>query len=70
MSIRYVWLFLDTGEFSNSWTEREHEFLEKLLEDNENYKIGLNDDHRPVKLIKYECLNDENFEFYHQMRLR
>lgn len=65
---RYVWLNINTGEFSDSWDEETHQKAfspalngEKLLSDAKE---------RGGKLIKYECLNDEDFEFYNKMKLR
>lgn len=55
---KYVWLNIATGEFSNSWNEEEYEYST-----DEAIPEGWN-------LIKYECLNDEKFEFYDSMRLR
>jgi len=63
--IKYVWLNLNTGEFSNSWDQETHEhvfktnedlFLDKATKDN-------------WKLIKYECVNDESFELYNMMKI-
>lgn len=51
----YCWLNIQTGEFSNSWTEEEHK---KFLTDkdiDEYYET-----HPEWKLISYECVNDRN----------
>lgn len=60
--VKYVFLNPETGKFSNSWHEGDHkhitdEALAQATKDN-------------WKLIKYECLNDDNFEFMNQMKLR
>lgn len=59
---RYVWINLNKGEFSNSWDEQTHKLLSKKLLD----EIAL----RGWKLIKYQCLNDEDFEFTAHFKLR
>ena len=61
---RYVWLFID-GTFSNSWDEELHEAAFK--DEKDMYEIA---DKRKAKLIKYECLNDDKFEFNNYMRLK
>jgi hypothetical protein len=58
---RYVWLNLNNGKFSNSWDENQQkyidaEMIEKARKDN-------------WKLIKYECLSDQEFEFYNLMKI-
>ncbi len=58
---RYVWLNLNNGKFSNSWDESQQkyvdeEMLDKARKDN-------------WKLIKYECLSDQKFEFYNLMKI-
>jgi len=66
---KMVWLNIETGEFSNSWDDKEYDGTdagstcsrEQLIKD-----AGKG----PWKLIKYECLNDEDFDFYNAMRLR
>lgn len=62
METRYVWLNPIDGKFSNSWDEKTHEVIDKgiLDEANEN----------GWKLIKYECINDKDFEFFNKMKLR
>lgn len=62
---KYVWLNIETGKFSNSWNEEEHDkfFTGKELE--EHHKKN------PTwKLISYECLTDVNFEFVHHMTIK
>lgn len=66
---KQVWLNLKTGEFSDSWepVERGYNATAKLLKD-------VNDINERTegcwKLIEYECLNDEDFEFFNLMKLR
>lgn len=57
---RYVWFNPKTGEFSDSWTEEEHD--EYLMEEGLERMKGW-------KLIKYECENDKDFEFYNRMKI-
>jgi hypothetical protein len=58
--MKYVWLNIQTGEFSNSWTEKEQEEFHP-----ENH---LNPNNKHWKLIKYECINEPEFEFYNMMK--
>ena len=60
---KYVLMNLETGEFSNTWDdtiqgsvvdEKYMEYLKKAPQ---------------WKLIKFECVNDVNFEFCHLMRI-
>ena len=61
----YAWLNLETGEFSNSWTEEEHK---KYLTDKD---IEEHTKKFPLwKLIHYECPNDKKFLFSNHMKLR
>ena len=65
MAEKYVWLNIETGMFTNSWNEEALNAaggLNELLEDSKN--------HFGWKLIKYECLNDEEFDFNRLMKLR
>lgn len=65
MKTKYVWLNLKTGEFSNSWDYEEMNWPSSLSPE----KLA----EEPVegfKLIKYECLNDEDFELSNLMKLR
>jgi hypothetical protein len=65
MKKRYVWLNIEDGKFSDSWDEETHQkFLTN--EDIEDLKKR----NPEWKLISYECLNDENFEFNHHMVIR
>lgn len=59
---RYCWLNINDGKFSNSWSEEDMKYI-----DDEMLSIANKDG---WKLIKYQCLTDENFEFYNQMQLR
>ena len=61
----YVWLNIETGKFSNSWTEVEHEkyFTEEELETHAKTC--------PLrKLITYECVSDKEFSFNNKMVIR
>lgn len=67
--VRYVWLNLATGEFSNSWLASDYPTLstEALVLDS---KQNTPPDQRPSwKLIEYRCLTDSEFQFDHNMRL-
>lgn len=65
MKTKYVWLNLKTGEFSNSWDYEEAKWPSSWSPEN------LAKDHAEgFKLIKYECLNDDDFEFNNLMKLR
>lgn len=55
---KYVWLNMETGKFSNSWVDEDD--LETLIDFKDS----------TWKLIKYSCLNDDDFEFYKMMRLK
>lgn len=63
---KYVWLNMNTGEFSNSWGEKTNQSLNKdgLL------SAHAKETDKMWKLIKYQCLTDDNFEFYNQMQLK
>ena len=58
---RYVWLNLNNGEFSNSWCEDDQKYV-----DEEMIEKARNDN---WKLIKYQCLTDEDFNFYSMMKI-
>lgn len=64
MGFKYVWLNLETGEFSNSWDEKTHETVFT-----ENEPLIKNAAKNNWKLIKYQCINDEKFELYDIMRI-
>lgn len=63
-NIRYCWLNLETGVFSNSWDEATHKELgtDQIIN-------TITTASKTFKLIKYECLNDDNFEFYNLMKV-
>jgi len=60
---RYVWLKPDFT-FSNSWTEPKKDWF---LTD-EEIKKAMED--KGYRLIEYTCLNDEDFEFTHHMKMK
>jgi hypothetical protein len=62
---KYVWLKPD-GSFSNSWSDEEHSKHDDIFND-EDLKKAQQENWR---LIKYECKNDDDFEFYNMMKLR
>lgn len=66
--MKYVWLNLVTGEFSNSWSEEDHfiYYSDSVFgkEQLEKARAG------HWVLIKYECINDPTFELYRQMKLK
>lgn len=65
---RYVWYFQTTGEFSNSWDEEEHDFLVRDMAKNpEQHQKAIDD--LGAKLIRYECITDQDFEFCHLMKV-
>lgn len=59
---RYVWLNVQTGKFSNSWDEEQHKYLRQDHSHFEN--------NPEWKLIEYNVLNDEEFEFKSYMGLK
>ena len=63
--IYYVWLNLENGNFSNSWTQEEHDkyFTDRDLE--EHHKDNPN-----WKLIRYESLSDKEFMFTNRMVIK
>lgn len=64
MSKKYVWLDINTGKFSDSWTEWDSPyFTEKYSSEIQEAAT------RGKKLISYECLNDESFSFYDLMKI-
>ena len=62
---KYVWLNINTGEFSNSWNEEVNRNM--IGKDPDLLENSKRDGY---KLIKFRCLNDEDFEFSKFMRLR
>lgn len=59
---KYCWLNTITGEFSNTWNEEEHQKYNPL-----NINGHINTE---WKLIKFQCLTDESFEFTKYMKLK
>jgi len=66
MAKKLVWLNIETGEFSNSWNEKD--YIDSSC--STHVLIEQAKDCPSWKLIEYECLNDEDFELMHLMRLR
>lgn len=65
--MKYVWLNIHTGKFSNSWDEQTHQEWGVGIPNDELIKARKEEG---VVLLKYECLNDPDFELYNQMKLR
>lgn len=65
-NIRYCWLNIQDGTFSNSWNEKEHKWL---LDKDGNLEERYFKENK-WKLIKYECVNFPNFEINNHMKLR
>jgi Txe/YoeB family toxin of Txe-Axe toxin-antitoxin module len=59
--IRYAWFNINTGNFSDSWDEELQKSCNEL-----DLEQARNDGY---KLIKYECLNDNEFELYSRMKV-
>jgi len=59
---KYVWFNLEDGIFSNSWDEKTHEMFTDVVQDTLDHNSA-------VKLIQFECLNDDKFEFYNLMKV-
>jgi hypothetical protein len=57
---KYVWLNLNTGEFSDSFVLDQKE-VNRLCQFAKNEPLW--------KLIKFECVNDPDFEFTGLMRI-
>lgn len=63
-TLRYVWLNLEDGSFSESWTRTE-------LADPEGLAHDVTRTAQPLyKLIEYRCLSDADFQFSRHMKLR
>ena len=63
--IKYVWLNIETGEFSNSWNEKLMEEVgghDEVIE-----KVGVDS---KWKMIRYECTTDPDFEFCDMMKVK
>lgn len=65
--MKYVWLNIIDGTFSNSWNEEEHKLYGGSSFTEENLADARK---RHWVLIKYECVNDPEFEIYRQMKLK
>jgi hypothetical protein len=61
----YVWLNLENGQFSNSWTQTEHDKYFPHPDLEEHHK-----DNPMWKLIIYECLSDKDFMFTRLMTIK
>ena len=61
-----VWLNIQTGEFSNSWSAED--LPDTLIKDAND--IAKQSGQSIWKLIEYECLNDREFTFNQLMKLR
>ena len=59
---KYCWLNKQDGRFSGSWKEEDTKLIDKEILD-----IATKDNWR---LIKFQCINDDDFEFNHLMQLR
>ncbi len=59
---KYCWLDQKDGKFSNSWEEETMKYIDKGI-------LDMADKDR-WKLIKYQCINDDDFEFHNLMQLR
>ena len=60
---KYCWLDMSNGKFSNTWDEETH----KEVVDKAVIEHGIK---RNWKLIKFQCLTDNEFEFMNKMKLR
>lgn len=76
-NIKYAWLNVQNGEFSNTWcrndfpfgdlsSESEEEFQQKM----ENFVEEHHKNQKNIKLIKFECVNDSDFEFTSLMKIK
>lgn len=65
MNEKYVWLNLETGEFSNSWNKDAFGHFD-ITSDSSIERTR----NTSWKLIKYECMNDDNFEITKHFKLR
>ncbi len=59
---KYCWLDQEDGRFSGSWKEEDMKYIDKEILDIANKDNW--------KLIKYQCINDDNFELNNLMQLR
>lgn len=62
--MKYVWLNIRTGQFSNPWNEEEEKQRQQIT------TVDASDPfYKEWKLIKYECVNDPAFDFYNMMKI-
>jgi hypothetical protein len=61
--MKLVWLNIETGEFSESWDEEEFSLTDTLDMYSKYTKAGW-------KLIRYDCLTDEDFQFNNLMVIK
>ena len=61
---KYCWLNLHTGKFSASWGQKEMDIV------NTDSKLLSEARQRGSVIIEYRCINDPEFEFYQQMKLK
>ena len=67
--MKYIWLNMETGVFSNSWSEEEHL---KYLSDKdiiEGYQKNPEWKLIEWKLIQYQCINEPTFDLYNRMKI-
>jgi len=69
MSIRYVGLNINDGTFTNSNSQAEHETINAAMGYTDESLAASYNRMPGCKLIKYECLNDPDFEFCNLMKL-
>lgn len=65
MKKKYCWLNIETGKFSDSWSEEDHKKYFTDIDIEEHTK-----QYPTWKLICYECLNHKDFEFTHHMTIK
>ena len=70
--MKYVWLNIITGEFSDSFTIEDHvpETISDLIQTSNEVMIKTKSASLDWKLIQYDCLNDQDFELSRFMKLR
>ena len=63
--MKLVWHNVETGEFSDSWDEypEKHPLHSSRLMESANPK-------GPWRLLRFECLTGQEFEFSHRMKLK
>lgn len=65
--MKQVWLNINTGEFSNSWSKNDYPEDSVVWKTLEEEMVEANN--KGWKLISYECLNDITFNFYDLMKI-